>query len=72
MTLGTDGNIIEVRKAATQTTVEDGIAMQGQRSVGADGEARGGWPLHGVVKLKLVVGNDFARTFVLVGEDPIL
>lgn len=72
MTLSTDGDIIKIGEAATKATIKDSIAIQRQRPVGADGEARGGWPLDRVVELKLVVCNDLTGTAVLVSEDTIL
>ena len=64
--------IVEVGEAAACTAVEDGIAIQCQRSIVVDAEAGGGWPLDWIVKLELVVGDDFAGTLVLVGEDTVL
>ena len=72
MTLVTDADIVKIGEVPARTAVEDGIAMQRQGSVGADGETRGGGPLHRVVELKLVVGDDFAGTIVLVREDTVL
>lgn len=72
MTLCTDTDIIKVGEAATQTTIEDSIAFQPQRSVVEDAEARGGWPLHGIVELELVVGDNFAGTVFLVSEDTVV
>ena len=64
--------IVEIGEAATGTAVEDGIAIQCQGTIVVDAEARGGWPLDRVVKLELVVGDHFASTLVLVGEDTVL
>ncbi|KAL9124167.1 MAG: hypothetical protein Q9175_008252, partial [Cornicularia normoerica] len=61
-----------VGEAAAQTTIEDSIAFQPQRSVVEDAEARGGWPLHGVVELELVVGDNFTGTVFLVSEDTVV
>lgn len=72
MTLSTNGGAVQVGKAATQAAIPDSIAMECQGTVGADGEARSGWPLDWVVKLELFVCNDFAGTTVLIGEDTIL
>ena len=67
-----DVSVIKVGEVATGAAVPDSSAMQSQGTVGADGEARGDWPLDWVVKLELVVGDDFTGTLVLVGEDTIL
>jgi len=72
MTLGTGRLVIEIGEAATQTPKPYSIAIQGQRSVGADGKAGGDWSLDGGVELELVVGNDFTGTVLLVGEDTVL
>ena len=71
---GTDGDVsvVKVGEVATGAAVPDGTAMQGQGTVGADREARGDWPLDWVVELKLVVGDDFTGTLVLIGEDTVL
>lgn len=70
----TDGDVLAVKvgEVATGAAVPEGIAMQGQGTVGADGEARSDWPLDWVVELKLVVGDDFTGTLVLIGEDTVL
>lgn len=72
MAIFADGDVVKVGKVATEAAVPDGTAFQGEGSVGADGKARGDWPLHGAVKLKLVVRNDFTGTSILVGEDTVL
>ena len=72
MTLSTNGFTVQVGKAATQAAIPESIAFKCEGTVGADGEARGGWTLNGVVKLKLLVCNDFASTTVLIGEYTVL
>ena len=72
MTLSTNGLAVKVGKAATQAAIPNSIALECEGTVGADGEARSGWPLDWVVKLKLLVCNNFAGTTVLIGEDTIL
>ena len=71
---GTDGDVsvVKVGEVAAGAAVPEGTAMQGEGTVGADGEARSDWPLDWVVELKLVVGDDFTGTLVLIGEDTIL
>ena len=64
--------IVEVGEAATGAAPPEGIAIQCQRTIVVDAEARGGWPLDGAVKLELMVGDDLASTLVLVGEDTVL
>ena len=71
MTLSTNGGAIQVGKAAAQAAKPDRIAMKCEGTVGADGEARSGWALDWVVKLELLVCNDFAGTTILIGEDTI-
>ena len=72
MTLSTNRLAVKVGKAATRAAIPESVAFECEGTVGADGEARGGWPLNGVVKLKLLVCNDFAGTTVLIGEDTVL
>ena len=72
MTLSTNGGAIQVGKAAAQAAKPDRIAMECEGTVGADGEARSGWPLDWVVKLKLLVCNHFTGTTILIGEDTVL
>ena len=67
-----DGDVVEVGKVATQTAVPECIALEREGSVGTDGEARGDWPLHGTVELKLVVGDDFTGAMILIGKDTVL
>ena len=72
MTLRSDFDVVDVGEITTGAAIEDGIAIYCQGSVGADGEARSGGTLDGVVELELVIGDDFTGTMILVGEDTIL
>ena len=71
MTVFCDGMVVDVGKSTAVATIEDGVAVQGEGTVGADGEARGGGPLHGVVILELAVGDDLSGATILIGEDTV-
>ena len=70
--MSTNGGAIKVGKATTRAAKPNSVAVECEGTVGADGETRSGWPLDWIVKLKLLVCNNFAGTTVLIGKDTVL
>ncbi len=69
--MGAEAGVVEVVEGAAEAGVEDGASGNGEGVVFADGEAArvAGDVLDVQVVLELVVCDDFAGAFALVGED---